>query len=265
MTLLLITVALVSALVTMRIALHGREVEVPDLQARTPSEAKRMAEGLGLALQTDHQYYSAKVPEGRVLSQSPAPGAVVRRGWNVRVALSLGRQRVSIPQVIGESQRAAAIILQQRTLDNSVAEINLPGATAGQVLAQDPPANAADVTAPKINLLVAQQPALAAYVMPSFVGRPLGSVMLSIKDAGFTLAKVTVAPPASAPASNGTVAGDQAAASAAAPIATTPTTPSSVPQSASAAVPSPASIVISQQPAAGEKIIAGSDIRLVIR
>ena len=59
--------------------------------------------------------------------------------------------------MVGESQRAATIILQQRGLDNSVAEIDLPGATAGQVIGQDPPANAIDVPAPKVSLLVAQE------------------------------------------------------------------------------------------------------------
>jgi eukaryotic-like serine/threonine-protein kinase len=267
MALLLITVALVSALITMRIAVHGREVQVPDVQGRTPSDAKRMAEALGLALVTEHQYYSANVPEGKVLSQTPAPSAVVRRGWSIRVALSLGPQRVTIPQVVGESQRAAAIILQQRALDNSVAEINLPGAAAGQVLAQDPPANASDVTAPKVNLLVAQEPAPEAYVMPSFVGRPLGSVMLSIKDAGFTLAKVTVAPPATTTATVETNPIASAGNSGASPTTPAPsaTLQPGVPPNVSAAVPSPASIVISHQPAAGEKIVAASNIRLIVR
>ena len=38
-----------------------------------------------------------------------------------------------------------------------MAKIDLPGATAGQVIGQDPPANAVDVAAPKVNLLVAQE------------------------------------------------------------------------------------------------------------
>ena len=75
MALLLVTVALVSALVTMRLAVHGREVEVPDVRGKTPGEAHRMAEERGLSAQIERQYYSPVVPEGKVLSQvqRPAP------------------------------------------------------------------------------------------------------------------------------------------------------------------------------------------------
>jgi beta-lactam-binding protein with PASTA domain len=257
MTLLLITVALVSALVTMRVALHAREVRVPNLHGRTPAEARRLAEQDGLTAQVDRQYYSATVPEGRIISQTPAEGSVVRRGWNLRFAVSLGPQRVTIPQVVGQSQRAAGITLQQRGLDIAFSEVNVPGTTPGQVLAQDPPANATDVAAPKVNLIVAGDAAPKAYVMPSFLGRPLGSVALAIKNAAFTLGKVTPA--------------DQTAPSVSPGPAGTPGQTSQQPapvQSASpsvANVSSPAAIIVAQQPAPGQRILAGAEIRFTVR
>lgn len=261
MALLLVTVALVSALVTMRIALHAREGRVPDLHGRTPTEARRLAEQDGLNMQVDRQYYSATVPEGRIVSQTPLAGSVVRRGWSLSLAVSLGPQRVTIPQVVGQSARAAEITLQQRGLDISVSEINVPGATAGQVLAQNPPSNATDVAAPKVSLIVAaQNPVPDAYVMPSFVGHPLGSVALAIKNAGFTLAKVSTADQSPTPASpNVTGAASQTVQpSAAVPPVTAAPAPSG-------GVPSPAAIVVFQQPAAGQRITGGSEIRLVVR
>ena len=42
------------------------------------------------------------------------------------------------------------------------------------MIAQDPPANATDVSAPKVSLLVAQSPSPKAYVMPNFTGKTLG-------------------------------------------------------------------------------------------
>jgi len=258
MVLLLVTVALVSALVTMRIAVHGREVEVPDVRGKTPGEAHRLAEERGLSTQTERQYYSPAVPEGRVLSQVPEPGSVVRRGWELRLALSLGPQRVTIPQMVGESQRAAAIVLQQHGLDGSVAEIDLPGAIAGQVIGQDPPANAVDVAAPKVSLLVVQEASPDNYAMPGFVGRPLGSAMIAIKDAGFSLGKVTIAPPAAA----ASIANPTAPVPTSESSATSPTNPL---QTTTGAAPSPAAIIVSQDPAPGRKVAAGSEIRFVVR
>src|SRR5579863_7181100 len=159
MALLLLIVALLSALTAMRLAIHGREVTVPDFQGKTPIEARRIADDTGLAAQIEREYYSPTVQRGRVLSQMPAAGAVVRRGWELRLALSLGPQRVAIPQVIGESERAAAISIDERGLDlRSAAVLQISGIPAGQVLAQDPPPNATDVAAPKISLLVADTP-----------------------------------------------------------------------------------------------------------
>ena len=256
--LLLVTVALVSALVTMRLAVHGREVEVPDVRGKTPGEAHRLAEERGLSTQIERQYYSPAVPEGRVLSQVPEPRSIVRRGWELRLALSLGPQRVTIPQMVGESQRAAAIVLQQRGLDSSVAEIDLPGATAGQVIGQDPPANAVDVAAPKVSLLVVQETSSENYAMPGFVGRPLGSAMIAIKDAGFALGKVTVAP-----LTTGTSNANPPASSPASQSPATPP-PNSL-QSTPGGAPSPAAIIVSQDPAPGRKVAAGSEIRFVVR
>jgi len=264
MALLLVTVALVSALVTMRLAVHGREVEVPDVRGKAPGEAHRLAEERGLSAQIERQYYSPTVPEGKVLSQVPAPGSVVRRGWELRLAVSLGPQRVTIPQVAGQSQRAATITLQQRGLDNTLAEIDLPGATAGQVIGQDPPANAVDVAAPKVSLLVAQEVSPDNYAMPGFVGRPLGSAMLVIKDAGFSLGKVTIAPPATASSGTSPAATPTDANPPAPATVNSPPTTSSV-QNPPAGIPSPASIIVSQDPAPGRKVAAGSEIRFVIR
>src|SRR5258708_24946064 len=140
MALVLLIVALTSALIAMRLAVHGSEVNVPDLRGKTPAEARRIAEDNGLAAQVESNYYSAVAPQGKILSQMPAAGTLVRRGWEVRLALSLGPQRVAIPQVVGSSQRAAGINIAERGLIlRSTASVKLPGSDTDQVLHQDPP------------------------------------------------------------------------------------------------------------------------------
>ena len=49
--LVLVVVALVSAVTTMRFAIHGQEVQVPALVGLSPSEAERTAAGLGLQIE----------------------------------------------------------------------------------------------------------------------------------------------------------------------------------------------------------------------
>jgi beta-lactam-binding protein with PASTA domain len=252
LVLLLIVVALVSALTTMRLAIHVQEVRVPDLRGKTPADAQRIAEDNGLAMQVASSYYSPTVPEGRVLSQGPAPGALVRRGWQVQVALSLGQQRVTIPQVVGESDRAAAITIEERGLQlSSTDNLQLSTAAAGEVIAQSPPAGATDALAPRISLLVAQQPAPQAFVMPNFVGQPLGTVTNTLKDAGFSIGKVTLAPAIPPP---------PPAAVAAAPAPQAPPQQTAPPPQIT-----PASLILSQDPAAGHKVFAGAAINFAVR
>jgi beta-lactam-binding protein with PASTA domain len=277
MALILLIVALLSALTAMRLAIHGREVTVPDFQGKTPAEARRIADDTGLSAQIEREYYSPTVPRGKVLSQMPAAGTIVRRGWELRLALSLGPQRVATPQVIGESERAAAISIDQRGLDlGSTATVQLAGVPAGQVIAQNPPPNATDVAAPKISLLVAQDALPQSFVMPSFIGQPLGSATVTLQNAGFPTPRATMtAPPAppvptvpaasTAPAAPTTPAPQDHPAPTAAtgtatanPSATSPVVPSPV-------VPSPASMIVSQAPAPGAKVVAGSAINFVVR
>lgn len=258
--LLLIVVALVSALTTMRLAIQVREVKVPDFRGKSPTEARRIAEQNGLITQIETNYFSPSVPEGRVLSQGPAPGTIVRRGWQVQLALSLGPQRVTIPLVVGESDRAAAISIAERGLEmSSTDNVHLSGETAGQVIAQNPPANATDISAPKISLLVAQDPGPKAFVMPNFVGQQLGSVTNTLKAAGFTVGKVTVIP-VEPPASSSQAAATPTTANAP-PVPQTSSTEQNSPTQAA----TPASIIVSQDPGPGRKVIAGSAINFVVK
>ncbi len=187
--LVLLAVMLVSALITMRLAIHGREIVVPKLVGLTPAEAERVALGTGLLVQVESRFYSADVPEGRIMSQVPPAGATVRRGWRVRVAESLGPQRVIIPSVIGQSARAAELNLQRRGLElGSVAVAHIPAAPPDRVVAQSPPPNAS-LYAPKISLLVSAPREEQQFVMPNFVGRPLAEATRAVEAAGLKVAE----------------------------------------------------------------------------
>ena len=253
LALVLIIVAMVSALTAMRFAIHGQEVAVPPLVGLAPAEAERAIAGLGLQMSIERQYYSPQIPEGRIMSQLPLPGTKVRHGWQVRVAQSLGPTRVAIPDVTGESEHAAELNIRRRGLDvASIAEVQTLGIPVDQVLAQSPPANATQVLAPNISLLVTAAPEPQAFVMPSFVGQPLGSVNRTLQDAGFRLGNVSVAAPA-APAPAVDAAGNPVAAS-------LPVVPPAPP-----AQPSPASIIVSQVPMAGQKVVAGTVVSFEVR
>jgi len=201
--LLLVAVALLGAITTMHFAIHGAEVQVPALKGMTVADARSETSGLGLNLDVDNRYYSGDVAAGHILSQSPAAGTVVRREWHVRVAESLGPQKVDVPDTVGLNDRVAELELRRAGLEvGETARLPWAGTAEGTVLAQDPPAHAQGIEQPSVNLLVAapddEQP--DGYVMPDFSGWPVMSavaalVKVGIKAAPPDLVNVPIAAP----------------------------------------------------------------------
>jgi beta-lactam-binding protein with PASTA domain len=229
--LILLTVAMGSALTAMRFAIHGREVEVPRLIGMARTAAETSANGSGLILEVENKFFSSDVAEGKILSQLPSAGTRVRRGWRIRAAQSLGPQRTEIPSVIGQSVRAAEINVRRRGLEvGSIAVGTIPGANADQIVVQYPPPSSGALESPKISVLVAAEEAEKQFVMPNFIGKRLADVSAQIEEAGFLLGKVTDASP-------GTGTAQISATSAAG-----------------------SSIIVKQIPAAGQKIQAGATV-----
>jgi eukaryotic-like serine/threonine-protein kinase len=247
LALVLVIVAMASALTAMRFAIHGQEVAVPALVGLAPVDAERAAGAVGLQISIERQYYSPQIPEGKIMSQLPLPTTKVRRGWQVRVAESLGPTRVAIPDVTGQSEHAAELNIRRRGLDlASMAQVEAPGIPQDQVLAQNPPANATQVLAPKMSLLVTVAAEPQAFVMPSFIGQSLGSASATLQDAGFRLGNVSVSTPANASVDTSN--------------ATTLPAPPALP-----AQPSPASTIVAQTPAAGQRVVAGTAVSFEVR
>ena len=84
--------------------------------------------------------------------------------------------------------------------------------------------------------------------MPNFTGQALGGVTLVLQDAGFRLGNVSIAPSIASPRAGSTFSD-----------ATPTAVPAPPPQ------PTPASIVVSQNPAPGAKIVVGAAIDLEVR
>ena len=233
LTLLSMTVvALLAALLTVRVAVHAGQVEVPDLQGLTLDEASDKTHDGKLNLTVENRFYSTTVPAGRVLSQFPSPGTEVRKGWHMRITESMGPQRVPIPDTIGMDERDAAAAIRRASLDvGTQAHLSAPG-PAGTVLAQTPPPTADGLDKPEVSLLLSQSfdAAPKAYVMPNLVGISFSAARARMKELGLSLFAIV---PQSAPVPN-----DDG----------TPGTPAG-----------PSGPVVSQVPAAGSRVSAGDN------
>ena len=253
----LLAIALVSALITMRLAVHGAEVRVPVLSGLTLSEAATRLHASGLETGIDGRFYSTTQPPGHVLTQSPASGTLVRKSWRVRITVSLGPQKVAIPSLEGMDQGIATITIRRTgLLLGDVVAIPYAYAPENTVVAQTPLARATDVQGPAIGLLAAQSPLPQedTSVMPDLTGETFTTAALTIIHAGFELA----------PLQNPGIALPTQPLAASTPSGTTvsPTVAASLPSTPASA---PSGTVIAQIPAAGSRIPAGATIQLTVQ
>jgi beta-lactam-binding protein with PASTA domain len=257
----MLAVALTSAFIAMRLAIHGREVVVPNLAGLSIADASHKAHSLGLSLNLENKFYSPDTPPGNVLAQSPSPGSKVRREWAVRITESLGAQQVSVPNLIGQTERAATINLRRLSLDlGSVAHIASPG-EPGIVLAQSPPPTAQGADRPQVSLLLSEpedsQPD-PGVVMPSLTGLTLSAAYARATSAGLHIvsAEDVITPTPATPATPTATTPPPAAA---------PTTGGSFPPNEAAfAVSASVGTVIAQSPPAGHRVAKGEPVRLTL-
>jgi beta-lactam-binding protein with PASTA domain len=254
----MLIVALVSAFISMRLAIHGHEVKVPDLTGLTISDASKKTSALGLSLNLENRFYSPNMAPGRILAQSPAPGTTVRRQWAVRFTESLGTQQVAIPNLIGQSERTASINVKRLGLDlGAVATIPSPG-PPGIVIAQTPNPNAAGVDRPRVSLLLSApegSDSPTAFVMPSLAGLTLASAAARAAAAGLHIvsAEDLNLPTQTTPA---TTTPQPAGSPPAAPSPTTPTP--------GAPIALTVGTVVAQTPPAGHRVVKGDPVHIAL-
>jgi beta-lactam-binding protein with PASTA domain len=245
----MVAVALISAFIAMRLAIHGREIKVPELTHMSVADASRIAASAGLRLRLENKFYSPDTPAGKVLAQFPAPGTVVRRDWPVRVTESLGAQQVSIPDLTGQGERSTAIHLRQLGLELGTVGHIPSSASPGTVVAQTPAPNSTGVVSPRVSVLLANEPdeeEAPAYVMPSLVGLSLPSAYARVASIGMRIVSVEDVTPTSAAAP-------------AAPAATIPATTATT-------APPPSLLstgaVVSQSPLSGHRVTKDDLVRI---
>jgi beta-lactam-binding protein with PASTA domain len=258
----MLVVALFSAFITMRLAIHGREVKVPNLAGLTLADASKQTRSLGLILTLENRFYSPNTPPGHILAQSPAPGVPVRRQWAVRVTESLGAQQVAIPDVLGQSERTASIKIRRLGLElGAVAHVAAPG-EPGVVIAQTPAPNSAGVDRPRVSLLLSE-PAQAespdAFVMPSLAGLTLAGAAARAYAAGL---RIVSAEDLNTPAPD--TATTQASAATPSTTGNPSTSPAPTASPASPAAPVSIGTVIAQTPPAGHRVVKGDPVHITL-
>jgi eukaryotic-like serine/threonine-protein kinase len=166
---ILASAAFLSAITAMRIAIHGREVTMPNLVGKNVGEASKMLTSNGLLLRVADHVYS-ELPINVVVRQTPPPGMLMKQSQQAHVVLSLGQRQLQIPLLEGNTLRASRIELLRGGLQvGEVSAITMNDQPADTVVVQLPRPGGGSAT-PRVDVLISQGRRETAYVMPHLIG-----------------------------------------------------------------------------------------------
>ena len=166
---ILASAAFLSAITAMRIAIHGREVTMPNLVGKNVSEASKMLQSRGLVLRVADRIYSDQAINV-VLRQTPTAGLLMKVSQQAHVVLSLGQRELQIPLLEGNSLRASRVeLLRQGLQVGEVSAVSMPDMPADAIVLQNPKPGSGAAT-PRVDVLISQGPKETSYVMPHLVG-----------------------------------------------------------------------------------------------
>jgi beta-lactam-binding protein with PASTA domain len=200
----LASAAFLSAITTVRIAIRGRVVTMPDVVGKPLPEAQEILQAGGLQIRVADRTYNA-LPLNSVVRQSPAAGEQVKLSQTAHVVVSLGPQTITVPEVEGRSLRGARITLLESGLElGEASRAYLPAPQPDTVVAQVPPKGTA-ATSPRVDILVAAGERPTRYVMPTLTGLEQPAADRVLAATGLRPVRITYVAQSGAPA--GTVIG----------------------------------------------------------
>ncbi len=166
---------------------------VPPVEGLTRAEATNRLADQGLRLRgvEDQGRYSEKVRVGRVVRQSPDPRTLVKRGSGVTVVLSLGPQRVDVPEVATRSLPAAQAALSGSglTVGTILGAYSTTLAT-GSVVTTDPSPGSTIPPSTPVNVLLALSVPTERFVMPDLVYHDYEGLRPYFESHGFRFGSV---------------------------------------------------------------------------
>lgn len=145
----------------------GDLIEVPDVVGDDLTSVEDKLGRVGLVLVSVDSVGHSVVPAGVVFGQTPLPGQLATQGGEVQVTISVGAERVAVPDVKGSPLAEARQLLASAgfTIDVDTMESSRP---SGEVLSQTPTSGQRVALPSAVRLTVSEGPPMVE--MPDLVG-----------------------------------------------------------------------------------------------
>ncbi len=167
----------------------GGNVLVPDFRGRHTSEVMKIKPP-NIEVVTRDQKYDDRQPKGYVIAQYPDPGTLVKPGKQVLITVSLGLQKVNVPNLIGKSMREVDVALMnsQLILGNS-AYVFSDKISPDRIVGQSPMSSEEYGVNKNVDLLISLGKKPETLPLPNLTGINLDAAKERIKSWGFNIGR----------------------------------------------------------------------------
>ena len=215
-----------AAFLTLTLMTKSQEIVIiPELVGKDVVYTLEILSDLGLNTKVTGSEYSRNITKNFVVFQEPAPGEQIKKGRTVRIIISKGTENVIMPKLTGMPLQQARIILEENGLNQgNLSRMYCSDIRKNSIAAQSLSPGLVTGRGVEIDLLVSLGARPVGYKMIDLNGLSIDDAILLIERNSFLLGEIKL----------------------------------------SFKIDKPENVIISQKPAAGERVFKANIINLVI-
>ena len=172
------------------------EVNIPNVVGMAKDEAQREVENEKLKFSIEKEEYNKDVPEGFVISQkvdgdtigdfttTPSTDRKVKEGTTIKVIVSKGQEKTTVPKVIGMKQDEAIKALEDANLKAEVIEETSKKVEEGYVISQETDENAEAYAGDTVKIHVSTGTGIKQVTVVSVIGQDEATAKKTLTDLG---------------------------------------------------------------------------------
>ncbi|MFM2215500.1 MAG: hypothetical protein RJA88_869 [Actinomycetota bacterium] len=164
----------------------GSRVVVPSTVGASQSEVTAALEPLGLTSLIIEKQFSEDIAEGRVIQSLPEAGGRVDAGGTVKLIVSKGPERFTLPLVVGLTPEAATNLIAKMPLElKPLSEEFSTTVPKGYVIDSNPPSGEKVKRGSVVVIRVSK--GIEQVALTSYIGKSSDQALNELQDAGFAV------------------------------------------------------------------------------
>lgn len=172
---------------------EAEDVEVPDVTDKDEAKAQKMLEDAGFVVDFESEYHD-DIEEGRVIATDPEAGTKAKEGSKVTMIVSMGIEKVSVPDLKGKTLDEAKKALKDADLEvGEVTEKNDENIEAGKIISQGTKKGKKVEKGSSVDLVVSTGPKVKMVKVPTLTGKTGDEAAVALQDAGLEIGNVSYA------------------------------------------------------------------------